>query len=465
VTELAAPAPPRLWRQLVSRPAGRCIWLRTPRASLPPLLRRLRPGTAGLAQAGQRILYLEVPDPATAAGRALSGVEVSDVMVPGYLAAMVRRVPPAGAPVVAGSTPVVSFGEPRGAVAATLGINPSAAEFTHQGEVLTGRRRRLATLESLQAQRCDLLTDSQVDQVIADCASYFARQPYLRWFHPLDVVLRGSLGVSYFDGSACHLDLVQWATRPVWGQIADPQVRQVLLDDGVPHLRAHLRHGTVRVVLLNGRTVVDQAGRAGLVSLSLVGTLPLPHMSCALHSGVADGVRYFGWSANLQGSHGVTAQFRASLAAWIATGDVALPSSCFRVKEISAVRDSDEAGAHDGFLPKGITVRGKQELAVLLGSWLGRSPAPTIGDVGNYGGKSWVWITLGGRRAHLNADTTRSAVRVHLDHVRSHGADADWHVVANRNGRINKVLFAPPGSDASGWYCYLSADYATPGRI
>lgn len=63
---------------------------------------------------------------------------MSDIVVPGYLAAMVRRVPPADAAVVAGSTPVVSFGEPRRAVAATLGINPSTAEFIHHGQMLAG---------------------------------------------------------------------------------------------------------------------------------------------------------------------------------------------------------------------------------------------------------------------------------------------------------------------------------------
>lgn len=105
-------------------------------------------------------------------------------MVPGYLAAMVRRVPPAGAPVAVGSTPVVSFGDPRRAVVATLGINPSVAEFTEHAHMLVGRQRRLATLASLRAQRCDLLNESQIAQVIADCASYFGRQPYLRWFQP-----------------------------------------------------------------------------------------------------------------------------------------------------------------------------------------------------------------------------------------------------------------------------------------
>jgi hypothetical protein len=42
------------------------------------------------------------------------------------------------------------------------------------------------------------------------------RNPYRRWFDPLDQALRAAFGVSYYAGTACHLDLVQWATTPVW---------------------------------------------------------------------------------------------------------------------------------------------------------------------------------------------------------------------------------------------------------
>jgi hypothetical protein len=80
--------------------------------------------------------------------------------------------------------------------------------------------------------------DSQVASVVADCATYFQRRPYRRWFDPLDRLLRTGAGVSYYDGSACHLDLVQWATDPIWGRIADRGVRGALLAEGKPHVRA-----------------------------------------------------------------------------------------------------------------------------------------------------------------------------------------------------------------------------------
>src|SRR5437870_2045672 len=96
----------------------------------------------------------------------------SPIELPGYLKAMVRRAPPPGAPIVAKSTPVVAFGDPAHAEVATLGINPSKSEFVEHGRLLTGVDRRLATLDSVGAERLDRLTDVQVATVVEDCATY-----------------------------------------------------------------------------------------------------------------------------------------------------------------------------------------------------------------------------------------------------------------------------------------------------
>ena len=150
-----------------------------------------------------------------------------------YLAAMVRRLPPTRAGVVPGSTPVVAFGDPARARVATLGINPSRREFTdEQGRMLTEAHRRLATLASLGASRLDRLDDAQVASVVAECGAYFRRQPYRRWFDPLDALIRAGTGASFYDETACHLDLVQWATDPVWGQMPDQRARRALIEDG-----------------------------------------------------------------------------------------------------------------------------------------------------------------------------------------------------------------------------------------
>lgn len=220
-----------------------------------------------------------------------TGRRVPQTSLPEYAVQMVRRLPPQQAPVVAGSTPVVAFGDPSGAGVATLGINPSANEFLKGGRLLADADRRLATLPSLRAERLDELSDAQVAEVVEDCAAYFQRRPYRRWFDPLNDLIRAGTGASYYDGSACHLDVVQWATLPIWGGIPEPSVRSALLEDGVPHLQAQLAGEHVRLVLLNGRQVIDQVISVGLVDLEEMGRLSVGGVRCGLFVGGSGGLQ------------------------------------------------------------------------------------------------------------------------------------------------------------------------------
>ena len=240
------------------------------------------------------------------------------VALPSYLIDMVRR-DSSVAEVVSGSTPVVAFGDPFTARVATLGINPSGREFVEGGQLLDGTSRRLATLRSLGAESLASLTDEQVREVIDDCARYFDedRNPYRPWFDPLDRLLRAGIGVSYYDRSACHLDLVQWATDPIWGRTED-RVREQLLAEGLPHLRALLNFGSTHLVLLNGRQVLTEVETVGLVKLVGSGTLPFRDQTCSLYLGEGEGIRYVGWSTNLQSSFGVSNEFKDRLAGWVA---------------------------------------------------------------------------------------------------------------------------------------------------
>jgi hypothetical protein len=369
--------------------------------------------------------------------------------LPDYVEAMVRRLPPMGSPVVAGSTPVVAFGDPARAEVATLGINPSANEFLKNDRLLTGPQRRLATLVSLGAQRLDQLTELQVATVVADCTTYFQRRPYRRWFDPLDALLRAGTEASYYDGSACHLDLVQWATKPIWGKIADPGIQRSLLEDGVPHLRVQLARENVRLVLLNGRQILDQVDALGLADLREVGQLPRPRDTCRLYAGAGGGTQWVGWSTNLQSSWGVTLALKLELGKWLAecSGpniEPAAPAHSVPTREMDAT----------GYLPDGLRVAGKAELVKLLRHWLSESLALTIGNVGAFGGRPWLLIDVGGQRVALNANTKRAAVEAF---VRESSADPDrpWRVVANRQGRLNKVLPGPDPQPLPGWYAYL----------
>lgn len=370
---------------------------------------------------------------------------------------MVRRAPPSNsAAVVPRSTPVVSFGDFALARVATLGINPSKSEFVDRsGALLVGSRRRLATLDSLGAADLASLTEAQALQVVYECNAYFSINPYRKWFDPLDNLLREGAGVSYYDGSACHLDLVQWATDPVWGQLKDGKVRSALLNDGLPHLTAQLRGGAISLVLINGREVIDQVNRTGLAKLELQETNL--ESGCSVYGGRGDGVEFLGWSTNLQSSFGVTLSFRQSLAQWLAerlrtpstVGSRATQTSHGSIRAI----DLDS----EGYLPPNSHVDNLNAMANLLQQWLDQSTAATVGMVGNFGGKAWLHVRLpDGRRAVLNADTTRTGVEAYLREVAQRGADRAWSVVANRNGTMNKVVFREDHRPSPGWYCYVS---------
>ncbi len=387
--------------------------------------------------------------PATAAPAEpapLAAAEPADLPLPGHVVAMVRRTAPADCHVIPGSTPVVAFGDPRTAEVATLGINPSRVEFCGKdGQLLTGDQRRLATTASLGLIDLAHATDEQVHQVVADCAGYFSRNPYMSWFGHLNKVLGLGCDVSYLDGTACHLDLVQWATDPVWGQLPKPPQEQ-LLADGVPHLQAQLTHDNIRLVLLNGAQVISHVQAVGLVRLEQVGSLPYPAGTTKLVQGTAAGVRFLGWSVNIQSNPGANAaSFLTELGAWIR-----------KQNERAAGAEGPDIQP-DGALPRGLHLSGLAELRSRLSAWLQGTDDDTIGDVGSFGGTPWMHVDLGGQHIVLNADTKRTAVAAFLQ-----VAEPVLQVVANRRGVVNKVVFRPDGTPTPGWYAYTAQPLHTP---
>ncbi len=354
---------------------------------------------------------------------------------------------------------MVAFGDPSRAEVATLGINPSAKEFIEGDELLAGSKRRLATLSSLCAERLDQLTNAQVAEVVADCASYFERQPYHKWFDPLDDLLRSAVGVSYYERTACHLDLIQWATNPVWGQIRDPDIRKVLLADGVRHLHAQLEQEQFNLILLNGRQVLNQVQSLRLANLDEVDCLPLGSGSCRLYTGTGDGIRWVGWSANLQSSWGVSSDFKHELGEWLKgviakSGTAAPRATSLKVTGIVA----------DGYLQQGLRVYGKTELVEVLRQWLMESDAQTVGDVGSFGRRPWLVIEVSGEEMVLNADTKRSAAMAFVKE-NAGKPERPWSVIANRAGRFNKVIPGPDRNPIPGWYAYLSKPRSEEGVV
>lgn len=238
--------------------------------------------------------------------------------LPDYLIERVGRPPPAGAYVVPGSTPVVAFGNARVATVATLGLNPSRVEFLDRaGNELPEPRRRLETLRSLGVASLAGALDATVARVVAGCDSYFQRNPYWQWFRPLEELL-APLGASYAAGTACHLDLVQWATDPVWGQLP-PLTRQRLVGDDAAFLQRQLGEEHIRTLLLNGAGVVATFAAAYGVSLRQVREVADRKVRCKVVAGVGPrGLAVVGWSTNLQSGFGVTRELRRMLAEAVA---------------------------------------------------------------------------------------------------------------------------------------------------
>jgi len=376
---------------------------------------------------------------------------------------MIRREPPVSE-VVAGSTPVVAFGDFTRARVATLGINPSAREFVENGQLLGSSQRRLATLASLASARLIDLTPAQVQMVFEDCNRYFKsdRNPYRRWFDPLDRVLRTGTQTNYYEGTACHLDLIQWATDPVWGKLSEP-TRALLLEDGVPHLRAQLDASPIQIILMNGRQVLEQVEATGLASLKAVANLNVGSVRCTLYAGAGSGINYFGWSTNLQSSFGVTREFAEQLALAVAHYRASLDRPQW--KDNALVSHGVTFDQH-GHIPRGTKVQGKSQLHALLSTWLAQSDADRLGDTTTFGGSACVTIELGADRiAVLNADTKRDAVEQYVTDADRRGSEETWAVIPNRNGKVNKVTFRADRQEVSGWFCYLRTPLSSPADL
>lgn len=232
---------------------------------------------------------------------------------------MIRREIPQNCDVVPRSTPVVSFGNFQKSRVATLGINPSNVEFEIKGRFLSDEQRRLATLESLGCVSTIDLTDDQVATVLQDCENYFDKNPYRQWFEPLDRVLTAGLGVSYFDGSACHLDLVQWATQTKWGDLSQ-NVRDILLTDGKKHLINQLTAENIKYVIVCGRAVWDELSATQFVEYDEVKTIHFgaKNTPCKLRIGQGHNTTFLGWTSNIQSQHGANSnEFLSELSEWL----------------------------------------------------------------------------------------------------------------------------------------------------
>ena len=240
-----------------------------------------------------------------------------------------------GMGIIPWSCPVPAFGDLLRPQVATLGINPRYREFLDQsGKQLEGESRRFHTLDSLGLERWADADVRHLELIMETFRSYFSRNPYDGWFRKLDFAIAGT-NVSYYDepSSACHLDLVPFATVRKWNELSSSQ-RASLLSLGGDSLGIMLRDSQVRVLILNGSTVVK--GFQSVAGLSLeakeipawsLGRRSRAKVRGIAYTGVADSVSgvtldrplaVLGFNHNLQSSFGVTMEVMSSIREWIA---------------------------------------------------------------------------------------------------------------------------------------------------
>jgi hypothetical protein len=238
--------------------------------------------------------------------------------------------------------PVPYFGQLSTARIATVGINPSVREFTTiGGRELTGDARRFPTIHSLQLSAWSQADASHIIEVARACNQYFRANPYRRWFGVLENVIRNA-GGTYFGESptACHIDLVPYATTEKWGALAGWQ-RQQLLRAAANLVGQLVSNSPIKVLVLNGQTVVRHFSDIASVTLSTIE----PH-DWRLPGGTRGWVRGIGYigatmsigdvgldapitvvgfNHNLQSSFGVTRLAVKAIGRWLAS-EAAKPS-------------------------------------------------------------------------------------------------------------------------------------------
>jgi hypothetical protein len=236
--------------------------------------------------------------------------------------------------VIRWSCPVPSFGDFSGALVGTLGLNPSNREFVDEkGCELEGPFRRLHTLRSLGLKRWADADAFHLGLVLESCRSYFSVNPYDGWFKGLDTIL-SETNSSYYDAAshACHLDLIPYATNCKWTELSVKQ-RRALLESAGDTLGLVLRNSSIRLLILNGISVIENlqriAGESFEKTAMLDWTLPRRNSSGVIgfsYSGRIQNimgvelrrpVRILGFNHNIQSSFGVTTKVKVAITRWV----------------------------------------------------------------------------------------------------------------------------------------------------
>ena len=238
--------------------------------------------------------------------------------------------------VIPWAAPVPSFGDISYAQVATVGLNPSNREFVDQnGGELTGRSRRFHTLRSLDLHSWLDVDARHLSLILDSCHRYFHGNPYNRWFRRMENIISATPASFYPPNeSACHLDLVPFATKLKWTELSSHD-RETLFVIARDTLSVLLRDSHVRVLVLNGHSVVRNFQRIAEVHLACQ-RMPLWFLQRRMGAPVP-GIAYegqvhrigdvllkrpllvLGYNHNPQSSFGMTNLVVERIREWIAT--------------------------------------------------------------------------------------------------------------------------------------------------
>jgi hypothetical protein len=109
---------------------------------------------------------------------------------------------------------------------------------------------------------------------------------------------------------------------------------------------------------------------------------------------------------------------------------------------------------------RGTHFTSRAELVRALKRWVEESDEDTIGDL-SFKRAPWISFDTSAGIADVNADTRRDAIE---RLPRQASGDRPWHVIENRRGSINKIVFDLSDSH-EGWYAYLRQPLGAPQEI
>jgi len=231
--------------------------------------------------------------------------------------------------------PVPVFGSLDDSEVATVGLNPSNREFVNlAGEELGDLERRFHSLQSLEIEDWNNLDISHLTAIEKSCSEYFSGNPYDQWFRVLDNIISGTRHsfYNYNRRSACHLDLIPFATYEKWGDLAKEHQHDLMKISTESFIKT-LCNSKLKLLILNGESVVRLFSDITNISLEKnekkEWQLPRKsgrHVAGYSYRGQISKVRdiklnrsilILGYNHNLQSSFGVTNSVKRSIRSWV----------------------------------------------------------------------------------------------------------------------------------------------------